>query len=72
MHLKPWLKEKKKTLDWLAGELGISVTSAWRLANGEQDPSLSTAEAIIRLTDGEVTFEDLLAACRERAATEAA
>lgn len=65
MHLKPWLKQEKRTLDWLAGELGISVTSAWRLVNGEQEPGIATAEAVVKLTDSAVTFEDILATYRK-------
>jgi len=72
MQFKAWLKQEKRTLDWLAGELGISVTSAWRLVNGGQEPSLSAAETIVRMTEGAVSFDDLLATYRAAHPSEAA
>jgi transcriptional regulator with XRE-family HTH domain len=53
--LRAWLdlqqeKDKSKTQDWLAGEIGISSPFLSQILSGQRTPSLNTAARIEELT----------------------
>lgn len=60
MTLHDWLRSQGKTQTWLAGKVSVSVATISRLARGEAASlDLCLAEALLRLTDGAVTPNDL-------------
>lgn len=59
MELEEYLKKYGTKKKWFADELGLSLTSLGRILKGSHYPSAKTAQKIVELTNGEVTFEDL-------------
>ena len=48
--LKAWLAKQTRSRGDIAREIGITPTSLWRIAHGQQNPSSTTALAIERVT----------------------
>ena len=59
MDLKDYIEEKCITKAKFARKIGINYTALHRILSKECYPSVSTAQRIVKLTNGEVTFEDL-------------
>lgn len=66
MKLDDWLRTRNKTGAWLAAEIGIDKAAVSRIRAGMITPSLQTAVAIFRATDGDVKPHDLIARPRRR------
>lgn len=60
MKLSDWLTERKKTATWLAEQVGVDRSVISRIKDGLVTPSLETAVAISRATDGDVRPEDMV------------
>lgn len=58
--LDAWLTQHRKTGSWLAREIGVDRAQISRMRSGLQTPSLETAVAIFKATDGDVKCEDLI------------
>lgn len=58
MTLDEYLKTGAKSPDTLANEIGLSVTSVWRLRKGKQSPPLETMVKIAAATGNMVTPND--------------
>ena len=59
MELTEYFKKHGIKKVWFAESIGISLTSLGRIMKGTHYPSAKTAQKIVELTNGEVTFEDL-------------
>ncbi|MCB9093038.1 MAG: helix-turn-helix transcriptional regulator [Halobacteriovoraceae bacterium] len=59
MELKDYLKKYCVTKTGFAKRLGVTYDSVLNIINGKAYPSAKTAQKIVELTNGEVTFEDL-------------
>ncbi|QVL54914.1 MAG: helix-turn-helix transcriptional regulator [Simkaniaceae bacterium] len=59
MELSEYFKRYGIKKVWFAGLLGISLTSLGRIMKGTHYPSAKTAQKIVELTNGKVTFNDL-------------
>lgn len=68
MKLNDWLRTKKKTGSWLALQIGVDKAAVSRIRKGVVTPSLETAVAIFKATDGDVKPEDLIRSKEQRAA----
>lgn len=60
MQLDEWLFKKKITQKWFAYEIGLNSSVFQYCVAKHRKISLPVALKIIALTDGEVTFRDLL------------
>lgn len=60
MKLGAYLKDEAVTLDAFASRVNMSVASVSRISRGLQTPSLPAARAIVKATEGKVSYEDLL------------
>lgn len=63
MKLYNYLKKNKITQSAFARLLGIHINHMSRIVLQKINPSVSLANKIVELTDGEVTFEDLIIHC---------
>ena len=54
-----WLKEKDRTMAWLAREIGVQAPLLSRALKNVQPLSLEVCEAIHKITAGEVKLKDL-------------
>lgn len=59
MDLKKYLDEHGLKHKHFAEKVGISPQSLSELVNKKKAPRQKTAQKIVKLTNGEVTFEDL-------------
>jgi len=59
MDLRDWLKKEERTVVWLARKLGITKASVHLWFSGKTSPAPIMAAHIVRITNNEVTFEDL-------------
>jgi DNA-binding XRE family transcriptional regulator len=59
MNLKLYLEEKMIIKRKFAEKLGVTEATLHRIIAGTSFPSGKTAQRIVKLTNGEVTFEDL-------------
>jgi DNA-binding XRE family transcriptional regulator len=59
MDLKLYLEEKMIIKRKFAEKLGVTEATLHRIIAGTSLPSGKTAQRIVKLTNGEVTFEDL-------------
>ena len=61
MILKEWLKQERRSMLWLAKELGYSSgTTIWNWINQKAAPNLNDIIAIEDLTEGKVQYIDWL------------
>ena len=60
MNLSDWLLTRKKTATWLAEQVGVDRSVISRIKDGRVTPSLETAVAIHKATNGDVKPEDLI------------
>ena len=59
MDLKKYLEEKMIIKRKFAQKVGITEATLHRIMSGTALPSGKTAQKIVELTNGQVTFEDL-------------
>jgi len=59
MELKEYLESNGIKQKYFAEKVGISPQSLSDLVNKKTAPRQKTAQKIVKLTNGEVTFEDL-------------
>lgn len=59
MELEEYLKKKGLKKGFFAKEVGISQNALSLILKKKTIPSGKTAQRIVKLTNGEVTFEDL-------------
>lgn len=59
MELKEYLKKYGITKTGFARRMGVTYDTVINIINGKAYPSAKTAQKIVELTNGEVTFEDL-------------
>lgn len=59
MHLQQYLFKKKINQEDFARSLGVTRKTLYLILNGKMDPRLSTVRKIEKLTDGEVTANDI-------------
>jgi hypothetical protein len=55
-----WLEGSGKSAGQVAKEAGISLSSVYGIRKGNQQVSLETARALIRVSDGALTYESFL------------
>lgn len=60
MDLNLYLKESGKLKKKFAEEAGITYVTLWNIATGRVIPTLKTAFAIQKASNGKVTIHDLL------------
>jgi transcriptional regulator with XRE-family HTH domain len=60
MKLGAYLKDTAVTQEAFASRVNMSIASVSRISRGLQTPSLTAARAIVKATDGKVSYEDLL------------
>lgn len=58
MKLAEYLSEKQTTASWLAGEVGVPVSTIIRLIRGERKPGIDLVARITAATNGAVSAED--------------
>ena len=61
MTIKQWCKTNKMPLYVLATKLNISRKRMYTLANGREAPSFSLMLAIIDVSDGDISADDIIA-----------
>lgn len=59
MDLRKWQKMNRWSNEAIAKDIGVSNATISRVGRKLGMPSLMLAKAIVRFTDGEVTFADL-------------
>jgi DNA-binding XRE family transcriptional regulator len=59
MDLKEYLEKKHIIKKGFASELGVTEATLHNILSNRKKPSPKTAQKIVELTNGEVTFEDL-------------
>ena len=59
--LRKWRRTRELTIETMAERLGISVGSLSRIERDEQWPDRKFFEAVVELTNGEVTANDFVA-----------
>ena len=60
MKLAAYLKKKNLTHEKFASLTGVSKPQITRVINKTRNPSVRLIEAIKKVTNGEVTYEDLI------------
>jgi len=60
MKLFDWMEKKSHPDTWLADKLGISRAAVHGYRHGKSTPSLENAIKIVRITEGEVDYIDML------------
>lgn len=60
LTIAEWLKKSGKTQVWLAEELNVSKQFIHRVINGHAPCPPDTAYIIARMSEGEVSFEELI------------
>lgn len=59
LELRDWLTTKKRTMEWLAGKIGIYQSVVSRICNYKHYPSVDTIQKIVVITNGDVTANEL-------------
>lgn len=65
MQLKEWVDAYQGTVSEAAKLIGVTRESLYRLMQGGRYPRPATVDAIVRVTCGQVTLDDIATACRE-------
>lgn len=60
MELLTWMKKEKCTQAALAKGVGVSQSAASQLLRGIINPDRKTAEAIVKFTGSQVSFEEAM------------
>jgi len=58
MKLKKWIKDKGRTQESFADDIGVSRGTLNRIVNGTP-PGLKTARLIVKVTNKEISFNDI-------------
>lgn len=66
MKLYEYLKNKKITQAAFAKQLGVHITHFSKIVLQKQNPSVSLAQKIVDITNGEVSYEDLIIQCERK------
>jgi len=59
MNLEEYLEKTCATKSAFARKLDVTYETILKIVNGDAYPSAKLAQRIVKLTNGEVTFEDL-------------
>ena len=58
--LAKWLWDSDQTASALAAEIGVSISTVTRIANGETSPTILIAARIVKAAGGALKYEDLV------------
>ena len=62
MKLAEYIEQNGLKKNWFAGRIGVAPSHLSRILSGEREPTAGQAQAIIKMTRGWVTLDDLLPA----------
>lgn len=62
MKLKDWMHKNNVKATTMANQMGITAASFSGYVKGKTSPSLENAIKIVRITGGDVQYEDLVSA----------